>query len=220
MASVDEFAERKSRISLLTREMFAHVRRRNRTFSHGCHQALLRIDTVANTRLLKGDPGPDMTPAILQRLNQPAVQAAVGHQFGSLSHHFDEQRIGALVNLNHIVEVANNLSRRVLHATSLPNPPQLLNPGAYELPAECDATFRWCISDRDLEHGRLLYRSMWTATLLAEPAWQVFIRDRLATALIDSFLHVVYATADLPGVSSAASAGRGAWWFTMSREPL
>ena len=49
MASVDEFAERKSRISLLTREMFAHVRRRNRAFGHGCHEALLHVDTVANT---------------------------------------------------------------------------------------------------------------------------------------------------------------------------
>jgi hypothetical protein len=47
--------------------------------------------------------------------------------------------------------------------------------------------------------------------LLAEPAWQVFIRDRLATPLVDSSLNVVYATADLPEVSSAAFVGCVAW---------
>src|SRR5208337_1999078 len=77
-----------------------------------------------------------MTPAIPESLNQPTIQAPVGHQLGPLSYHFREQRIGALLNVGHIVEVTNKLPTGGLRATSLPNSPQLLNTRTHELPAK------------------------------------------------------------------------------------
>src|SRR5579864_6001794 len=93
-----------------------------------------------------------MALPVLQRLNQPTIQAPVGHQFGALSHHLREQSIGALLNVDHIVEVTNQLPAGSLQATLLPNSPQLLNPRTYELPSECEALFRGCVGDRDFEH--------------------------------------------------------------------
>src|SRR5271157_4585790 len=95
-----------------------------------------------------------MTPAIPESLNQPTIQAPVGHQLGPLSYHFREQRIGALLNVGHIVEVTNKLPTGGLRATSLPNSPQLLNTRTHELPAKGDALFRGCVCDRHFEHTR------------------------------------------------------------------